>query len=344
MGKIFRVPLLGTAVAVTQDRHGSATKAKFMNGESKFESDLKARVIFKPDYLLDDVRLTWDELFGFNSNYTPGDKSRAIMIEGTGRERAVHEYFGNRKEGKSLYARFHNRLQKAWYHALYRNNKVLDLGSGLTTNLASQAVMNDWNWPNPTTAINTLKICNFHATGTGASAAAATDIGLQTADAVSAVAGTQSNVSAGNSQKMQTVATLSGYGTEAVTEWGLFSDSVLSTTTGTPATASSATSLTATGTPFTASSSSVQGRTQHAVVDTTASPNVYGLILSNSTSVLTVLAWYKATDGTAGTTPGATDAFKIIPVMYDHKVFAAINTVSGDTIQFTYQSTIASGN
>lgn len=309
MGKILRIPLLGTAVAVTQDRHGAAVKGAVVNGEAQFESELLVKVFDKD-----------------------------------GRERAPHEYFGNRKAGNSLHARLHNRAVKEWYRLLYRNKTELSLGSGLTTNVAALATANDWNWPNPTTAINTLKICNWHATGTGTTAAAATDIQLQTADAVSAVAGTQSVVSAANSQKLQTVATLTGYGTEAVTEWGLFSDSTLSSTTGTPATASSATSLTATGTPFTASTSSVQGKTQHIVVDTTASPNVWGLITANTTSVMTVPAWYKKTDGTAGTTPGSTDAFAVYPVMYDHKIFSAINTVSGDTIQFTYQLTIASGN
>jgi len=309
MGKIFRLPLFGTAIAVTQDRHGAATSGAQVNGEAQFESELLVKV--------------------FDKN---------------GRERAPHEYFGTRKAGSTLFARVYNRLQKEWYRLLYRNKTQISLGSGLTTNMAALATANDFNWPNPTTAINTLKICNWHATGTGTTAAAATDVGLQTADAVSAVAGTQSLISAANSQKLQTVATLTGYGTEAVTEWGLFSDSTLTSTTGSPATASSATSLTATGTPFTASSSSVQGKTQHVVEDTTASPKVWGLITSNTTSVLTVPAWYKSTDGTAGTTPGSTDAFTVRPVMYDHKVFSAINTVSGDTIQFTYQLTIASGN
>lgn len=309
MGKIFRLPLLGTAVAVTQDRHGAATSGAQMTGDAQFESELLVRVFDKD-----------------------------------GRERAPHEYFGNRMQGNGLRARVHNRAVKEWYRLLYRNKTQISLGSGLTTNVAAQATANDWNWPNPTTAINTLKICNWHATGTGTTAAAATDVSLQTADAVSLVAGTQSLISAANSQKLQTVATLTGYGTEAVTEWGLFSDSTLSTTTGTPLTASSATGGTVTGTPLTASSTTVQGKTQHIVVDTTASPKVYGLVTANTTSTFTIPAWYKTTDGTAGTTPGSTDAIAWWPVMYDHKVFSAINTVSGDTIQFTYQLTIASGN
>jgi hypothetical protein len=309
MGKIFRIPLLGTAIGITQDRHGAATKGSAMTAEGQFESELLVKVF---------------------------DKS--------GREKAPHEYFGNRKSENKLLGRLHNRGVKAWYFALYRNKTNLSLGSGLTTNAAALATANDWNWPNPATAINVLKACNYHATGTGATAAAATDIQLTTADAITPIAGTQSTISAANVQKLQTVATLSGYGTETVVEWGLFNSATLSATTGTPATASTATSLTATGTPYTASNATTQGQTQKLVVDTTAAPNVYGLVTSNTSSVLSVPAWYKKTDGTAGTTPGATDALALYALMYDHKVFAAINTVTGDTVQFTYQLTIASGN
>lgn len=216
-----------------------------------------------------------------------------------------------------------------------------DLGSGLVTNVGVTALANDFNWA---TGYNTLKLANNHATGTGTTAAAATDIHLQTASTnggQTPVAGTQTLISAANSQKYQTVATISYTGTEAVTEWGLFTSSTLSATTGSPATASSATSLTATGTPYTASSSSVRGEQQNIVVDTTAGS--YGLILSNTTSAMTVPAWYTISAGTAGSTPGSTDAFSIQPVMWDHKEFAAINVVNGDSIQFTYQLTINSG-
>jgi len=310
MGKIFRLPLFGTAIAVTQDRHGSAVNAKAMNGKGQFESELFVKVIDKD-----------------------------------GRERAPHEYFGNRKTGSNLFARSYNSLVKAWYLALYRSKKQFSLGSGLTTNVAALATANDWNLASPSAAaINLLKLANYHTTGTGSTAAAATDIMLTTADAVASVAGTQSLVSAANVQKLQTVATLTGYGTEAVTEWGLSTGSTFSVTTGTPLTNATSTTATVTATPLTASSTTVQGMQQHIIVDTTASPNVWGLVTSNTTSAATVPAWYKKTDGTAGTTPGNTDAIAWYQILYDHKVFSAINTVTGDTIQFTYQLTIASGN
>jgi hypothetical protein len=220
-----------------------------------------------------------------------------------------------------------------------------DLGSGLVTNVGVLSMANDFAWAAPSgAAINTLKLQNWHATGTGATAAAATDIACQTLASpttTTAVAGTQSLVSAANVQKYQTVATISYTSTLAITEWGLHNASALSATTGTPFTATTANSATVTATPYTASSTTVQGEQQLVVkAGTTAS---FGLILSNTTSALTIPAWYVVSTGAAGATPGATEAFTLIPCMWDHKVFAAINVVNGDTIQFTYQLTINSG-
>lgn len=218
---------------------------------------------------------------------------------------------------------------------------IHDLGSGLVTNVGVLALANDFNWAQNA---QTLKLANNHASGTGTTAAAATDIALQTVSTQGGqtpVAGTQSLLSAANTQKYQTVATITYTGTEAVTEWGLFTSGTLSATTGTPATATSATSLTATATPYTASSSTTRGEQQFIVA--TGTTTVYGLVLSNTTSVLTIPAWYKVADGTAGATPGTTEAFTIKPVMWDHKVFSAVNVVNGDSIQFTYQLTVNSG-
>lgn len=345
VGKILKLPLMGRKAIVANlhvvdDRNGSATRAVDITGRPNFETKLMAEVIRDADYKLADGRIVKATDL---RNYTAAELEGKEIVAGTGHKVPVSEFFGSRKDENTRLGRWHNKLQKLYYGGVYRGSTTLDLGSGLITNVSQLALANDFNWPNPTTAINTLKICNYHATGTGTTSAAATDIGLQTADAIAAVSGAQTLLSAANLQKLQTIATLAYTGTEAVTEWGLFSDSALTSTTGTPATASSATSLTATGTPYTASSSSVQGKTQHIVQDTTASPKVWGLILSNTTSAFTVPAWYKSTDGTAGSTPGATDAFNVLPVMLDHKVFSAINVVNGDSIQFTYQLTCATG-
>lgn len=222
---------------------------------------------------------------------------------------------------------------------------VIDFGSGSVTNVGVMALANDPAWADPSGSSNeTLGLANYHATGTGTTAAAATDIILQTVSTQNGqnpIAGTQSLVSAANSQKYQTVATITYTGSEAVTEWGLFTQNFLSATTGSPFTATSATTGTATSTPFTASSSTVAGRQLQIVRAGTT--DAYGLILSNTTSVLTIPAWYKATDGTAASTPGSSESFTLRPVMFDHKVFSAINVNNNDSIQFTYQLTINSG-
>lgn len=229
----------------------------------------------------------------------------------------------------------------------------IDLGSGLVTNIGVAALVNEAiTLASPSGArINTLFLANNHATGTGATAAAVTDFKLQTVSTQGGqtpAVGTQSPDSATTIAVpvYKTVATLSYTGTEAVTEWGLFTSSTLSSTTGTPFTATSATTFTATGTPFTASSSTVQGLQQQIVIPGTTT--VLGLISSNTTSVGTLFnngttGWFTQAAQTAGSTPGATEAYTLRPIMWDHKVFSAINVVNGDSIQFTYKLTVNSG-
>lgn len=221
----------------------------------------------------------------------------------------------------------------------------IDLGSGLVTNVGVLDMANEYAWANPSGSVNTvLALSNWHASGKGTTAAAATDLKIETistAGGQTPVAGTQSLVSAANSQAYRTVATISYTGTEAVTEWGLHTSNTLSSTTGSPLTAATATSFTATGTPFTASSSTVAGL-QHQII-LPGTTTVWGLILTNTTSAGTIPAWYTVAAGTAGSTPGNTETYTLRPVMWDHKVFSAINVVNGDSIQFTYTVTINSG-
>jgi hypothetical protein len=82
---------------------------------------------------------------------------------------------------------------------------------------------------------------------------------------------------------------------------------------GSPATATSATSLTATGTPWTASNLAtpqlgIVGTRIYASVTGITTPPVYGNVISNTTSVATIDQWWTAADGT-GTTPASTNAF-----------------------------------
>lgn len=241
-----------------------------------------------------------------------------------------------------------------WFDRLrFGNKSEIDLGSGLVTNVGVLAMANDWGWSVTNAPHSVIRNLKYHATGKGTTAAAATDIKLETVSTnggQTPVAGTQVLVSAANSQKYQSVATVSYTGSEAVTEWGFFAyggalpaTSALSDATGSPFTAGSATTGTVTATPLTASSTSALGQ-QFSIFENTgnATPS-WGLVTSNTTSVVTVPAWYKVSDGTTGANPANTNAYVIRPIMWDHKVFSAINVVNGDSIQFTYTLTINSG-
>lgn len=261
------------------------------------------------------------------------------VFDKNGNERKVRDYLGS------------NKLQRAFYKFLYRDGRTeLDLGSGLVTNIGVMAMANDPNW-SASLALATLKLANWHISGTSATAATVLDFKLNTISTQGGqtpVAGTQSIDTSSTMAvpKYKTVATITYSGTEAVTEWGLICGSTVSDTLGTPMTAVTATSFTATGTPFTASSSTVQGLQQQVVIPGTTT--VMALIGSNTTSIASLVnngttAWFTQAAQTAGSTPGSTEAYTKRPVMWDHKVFSAINVNSGDSIQFTYLLTVNSG-
>jgi hypothetical protein len=102
---------------------------------------------------------------------------------------------------------------------------------------------------------------------------------------------------------------------------------------GTPATAVTATSLTATGTPWTASNLATPQlglaglRVVAPVTGVTTAP-VYGNIVSNTTSVLTLDQWWTAADG-VGTTPAGTNSFILAPGGVSAARFLALTTNSG---------------
>lgn len=227
----------------------------------------------------------------------------------------------------------------------------VDLGSGLVTNIGVLALCGDSQWPQTSIVTNLFKLLQYHASGTGTTAAAFTDFQLETESTQGGqtpVAGTQvfTHDQVGTTQKWVSVATIPYTGTEAVTEWGLFNGNTLSRTTGSPFTATTANTGTVTGTPLTASAAGVRGESQF-VVKTTTTPR-HALITSNTTSVLTLSfgaasGWMVNTTGVIGSTPGSTETYTLRPVMWDHKVFSAINVGNGDSIQFTYTLTISSG-
>jgi hypothetical protein len=247
------------------------------------------------------------------------------------------------RNGKALKAR--EVMDRNFIQRLFNKGEEtsIDLGSGLVTNVGVECLSNDFI-RSAQLNLATLNLANQHMTGKGTNVASALDIALQTISTnggQTAVAGTQSAPTAANSQKYQSVATIAYTGSEAVTEWGLFTAATPSAATGSPLTAVNGNTVTVTGTPLTASSATVRGLQGMIVVFPTT--GVWGLVISNTTSTITVAAWYKITDGTAGSAPGSTEAFTIQPVMWDRKTFAAVNVVSGDSIQFSYVLTVTSG-
>ena len=98
-----------------------------------------------------------------------------------------------------------------------------DLGSGLVTNAGVAYLADDFAG-----AIGSADATNFnyHASGTGTTAAAVGDTALQTDSGVARVAGTQTNPS---NPVYRTVATMAYTSTLAITEWGLFSASTSGT-------------------------------------------------------------------------------------------------------------------
>lgn len=243
--------------------------------------------------------------------------------------------------------------------ALHRDGdgKILgdhDLGSGLVTNVGVLAMCNDFAW-SAQLNLSTLGTQNFHAVGTGVTGAAATDFRMQTLSsptATTAITGAQTIIApltfvGPTSPIYRNIATANFVSTLAITEWGLHSLATLSATTGTPFTATTVTTWQDTGSVQTASSATVRGLQQSIVLPGTTT--VLGLNISNTTHIATLAAsstptgWYTQALQAAGATPGATEAFAILPVMWDHKVFSAINVNSGDSIAFTYSLSINSG-
>jgi hypothetical protein len=231
-----------------------------------------------------------------------------------------------------------------------------DLGSGLVTNIGVTALANDSNWVSEAVNLSTLKVCDFIAWGTGATAAAQTDWQLQTpseneAGKKEAVAATTSSLSfaATGNAKLIVTGTLEANlaGPTAITEWGLFSAAKIEGEAKKAATSTSATELKDTVKLVvpgsTASATKVRGAQQY-VVEATEAEVVYGLILKNTTEAATVPGWVKSAKAETGATPSGTSKYTIKPVMWDHRVFAAINVEKGNKIEFPYELTIEGGH
>jgi hypothetical protein len=214
-----------------------------------------------------------------------------------------------------------------------------DLGSGLTTQSLAIALSNQGVSANNTG--NTLGLLKYMSSGTGTTAAAAQDYQLQTQSGPVTSALTPTLGFSGTNATMQWVGTINYSGTLAITEWGLFAGGG---TVGSQYNTSTDTFTSTTATPGTSPSWTTNTWAGGYIVIATTGP-VIGFITSNSATALTVNpGWANATSGGgSATTPSSNTAINIYPLMADHKVFSAINVVSGDSIQFTYTLTVQSG-
>jgi hypothetical protein len=279
----------------------------------------------------------------------PGDAQRTLAFRSHLGAKHVKQEAPAPLLGKHANEAF--RALRGWHQEGNVWARELDLGSGLVTNIGVLALCGDSQWPQTSIVTNLFKLLKYHASGKGVTAAAVPDFRIETDSTVGGqtpVIGTQlfTHDQVGIVQKWVSVATIAYTGGEAVTEWGLFNDATLSRTLGSPLTSVTANSATGTGSVWTASAAGVQGETQH-VINTGTTPRI-ALITSNTTNVATLSfgaasGWMVSTTGVIGSTPGGTETFTLRPVMWDHKVFAAINVVNLDSIQFTYTLTIASG-
>lgn len=224
-----------------------------------------------------------------------------------------------------------------------------DLGSGSVTNIGVNLMANDYQLA--TAPI--LKNANYHGSGTGTTASAASDYylqtpigsGSQTGSTNGYVTGTQSWVSP---NQYRTLATFAYTATLAVTEWGLFNSNATNFS-GT-ATATGNNTLTNSGASFTTSGNGLTGWSVEAASSAINTPTTtaMGQIQSNTATALTILGssgsgqWLTLANASASN-PSGTTAYVVYPSTWDHKVFSAINVVNGDSIQFQYTLTINSG-
>lgn len=103
---------------------------------------------------------------------------------------------------------------------------------------------------------------------------------------------------------------------------------------GSPASASSATSITATATPYTASNFAtpqlgLAGKVVMVPITNITTTPVYGLIGSNTNAVITVDKWWTPDFAGTGTTPSSTAAFVIMPGRGPGCLFMALTADAG---------------
>jgi hypothetical protein len=243
-----------------------------------------------------------------------------------------------------------------------------DLGSGVVTNVGVTALALDSTWFANTNenlaTLNTLKFMNW---GKGTEAAAQTNWRLQkqevneakNKEAVTVSSSAFTGILAGNAKLIVTGSLeAKEAGPVAITEWGLFSAAKTEGSTAKAATGVTENTLTDSlklEAPGTAESKKDARGAQQYILWAEKTEAAYATVVSNTLEVATLAkisgtkAWLKA--GTEGkgsvetaTTPEATSKYQFYPVMWDRRVFSAINVEKGNKIEFPYELTIEGGH
>lgn len=234
------------------------------------------------------------------------------------------------------------------FQAVHRRNgrilDVQDLGSGLVTNIGVNLMANDFGW---TTA--TLKAMNFHAVGSGSTAAAASDFFLQTAIGAGSLTGSTNGYMTGTQTnplqgQYRTTSTFTAASTITINEWVLAMSNA-SPFTGRSATSTTSNSLTDTGASFTTAGSGLAQWSVEAnsTAINTPTSTVMGQVASNTSTALTLLNGWLTLANAAASTPSGTTNYVVYPSIWDHKIVGPFTLNSGDQLQLTYTLTINAG-
>lgn len=238
----------------------------------------------------------------------------------------------------------------------HRSDTSIDFGSGKVTEALVIALAKDWIGTTNNKAAPILTQLSRMYSGTGTTAEQSYDYGLQTPINIAsgAITPTLAVVASSNNASLQWVGTVAYTGTSAVTEWGLFNAAVSGSQYNTATDSFTATTITPTTNPVWTTNQwagyiIVSGASSGTANQTGAYNAAF--VESNTGTALTVAQasndgisyWSVGSLAGAGSTPAGNTRFDIWPLMADHKTFAAINVVNGDSIQFTYTLTLQSG-
>lgn len=251
------------------------------------------------------------------------------------------------RDGKPLATKNAMPFWARWWNSVDGNGNVIDLGSGKVTNVG----VNLMTWNDEASVLGaTLSLMNFHAIGTGATADAAADYYLQTANGATNLSGTTNGYMTGTQSVVapntyKTSATFTLTGSIAISEWVLTMSNAANfsrTETGTP----TSTTFPDSGAAFTTTGNGLKGWTieiNSTAINTSPTTTTQGLVTANTATSLTIAEGWWHLDNSSASTPSASSAYVVYPTAFDHRQFSTVNLGSGDSCTVNYSVSINSG-